>query len=198
MSVVPWTMARPSAKRVRVWGPRRKRRRRSLERRVFECRRVSAEAGAEGGEIDGAMVLVDLDGIAAAESDVGAVLAGEVGEGLPAAYLAAGTRRGGGDLGAVQVFAALRRQEGRTPEVEGEQGAAHEMRLAGEELERLGDLDGGGQVDGGGKDAGGVAGFQVAGGRLGKDAGETGGWERREQGTGNREADAGRMFMVAA
>jgi hypothetical protein len=47
--------------------------------------------------------------------------------------------------------------------------------LAGEELERLGDLNGGGEVDGGGENAGGVAGVDIAGGRLGKDAGETGG-----------------------
>src|SRR5208283_5823692 len=64
---------------------------------------------------------------------------------------------------------------GRVPEVEGEQGAAHEVRLAGKEFEGLGDLDGCGEIDGGGEDSGGVAGFDVAGGGLGKDAGETGG-----------------------
>jgi len=47
--------------------------------------------------------------------------------------------------------------------------------LVGEELEGFGGLDGGGEVDGGGEDAGGVAGFDRAGGRLGEDAGKTGG-----------------------
>ncbi len=61
------------------------------------------------------------------------------------------------------------------PEVEGEEGAAHQVGLAGEELEGFGDLDGGGEIDGGGEDAGGVAGFDRAGGRLGEDAGKAGG-----------------------
>ena len=64
--------------------------------------RVGAEAGLQGGEVDGAVVLVDLDGVAAAEGDVGAVLAGEVGEDALAADLAAGAGRAGGDLGAVE------------------------------------------------------------------------------------------------
>ena len=55
---------------------------------------VGAEAGAHGGEVDGAVMLVDLDGVAAAESDVGAVLAGEMGEVALAADLAAGAGRG--------------------------------------------------------------------------------------------------------
>ncbi len=49
------------------------------------------------------------------------------------------------------------------------------MGLVGEEFEGLGGLDGGGEVDGGGEDAGGVAGFDRAGGGLGEDAGEAGG-----------------------
>ena len=36
---------------------------------------VGAEAVAHGGEVDGAVVLVDLDGVAAAEGDVRAALA---------------------------------------------------------------------------------------------------------------------------
>jgi hypothetical protein len=36
--------------------------------------------GFELGEVDGAVVLVDLDGVAAAEGDVGALVAGEVGK----------------------------------------------------------------------------------------------------------------------
>ena len=61
---------------------------------------VGLEAGFQGGEVDGAVVLVDLDGVAAAEGDVGAGVAGEVGEDALAADLAAGARGGGGDLGA--------------------------------------------------------------------------------------------------
>ena len=68
------------------------------------------------------------------------------------------------------------------PEVEGEEGAAHEVGLVGEEFEGFGGLDGGGEVDGGGEDAGGVAGFDGAGGGLGEDAGEAGG-----RGVGSRE-----------
>ena len=62
---------------------------------------VGGEAGAHGGEVDGAVVLVDLDGVAAAERDVGAVLAGEVSEDAQAADLATGAGRAGGDLGAI-------------------------------------------------------------------------------------------------
>jgi hypothetical protein len=51
---------------------------------------VGLEAGFEGGEVDGAAVLVDLDGVAAAEGDVSAVAAGEVREDALAADLAAG------------------------------------------------------------------------------------------------------------
>src|ERR1700722_5959278 len=41
---------------------------------------VRAEAVGHGGEVHGTMVLVDLDGVAAAERDVGASLACQVGE----------------------------------------------------------------------------------------------------------------------
>ncbi len=80
------------------------------------------------------------------------------------------------------------------------EGAAHEVGLAGEELEGFGDLDGGGEVDGGGEDAGGVAGFDRAGGRLGEDAGEAGGGRSARVtvvGLGSCGV-RGRMFMVAA
>ena len=77
----------------------------------------------------------------------------------------AGFGRGGVDFAAVALG----------PEIEGEEGAAHEVGLVGEELEGFGDLDGGGEVDGSGEDAGGVAGFDRAGGGLGEDAGEAGG-----------------------
>ena len=128
---------------------------------------VGSEAGAHGGEVDGAVVLVDLDGVAAAEGDVGAAFAGEVGEDALAADGAVGVGVGGADF-------AMR---SLCPEVEGEEGAAHEVGLAGEEFEGFGGLDGGGEVDGGGEDAGGVAGFDGAGGGLGEDAGEAGGGE---------------------
>ena len=75
---------------------------------------------------------------------------------------------------------------GGVPKVEGEQGAAHEVRLAGEELERLSDLDGGGKVDCGGEDACGIAGVDVAGGGFGEDAGEAGGGWRRFEVRGSR------------
>ena len=154
---------------------------------------VGGEAGAQGGEVDGAVVLVDLDGVAAAEGDVGAVAAGEVGEDALAADFAVGARGGGGDLGAVECAA------GGVPEIEGEQGAAHEVGLAGEELEGFGDLDGGGEIDGGGEDAGGVAGFDVAGGGLGKmQARQAVGEQVRGSRFEVQEGAAGRMFMVAA
>src|ERR1035437_8982896 len=60
---------------------------------------MGCEAGTHGGEVDRAGVLVGLDGIAAAQGDVGAILAGKVGEGSLAADFAAGARAAGGDLG---------------------------------------------------------------------------------------------------
>jgi hypothetical protein len=124
---------------------------------------VRSEAVAHGGEIDGAMMLVDLDGVAAAEGDVRAAFAGEMGEDALAADGACGVGGGGGDLASLVC-----------PEVMREEGAAHEVGLMGEELEGFGGLDGSGEIDGGGEDAGGVAGFYGAGGGLGEDAGETG------------------------
>jgi len=41
---------------------------------------VVGEAAMQGGEIDGAVMLVDLDGVAAAEGDVRAADSGEMGE----------------------------------------------------------------------------------------------------------------------
>ncbi len=131
---------------------------------------VEGEAVAEGGEVDGAVVLMDLYGVAAAEGDVGAAFAGEVGEDALAADGAVGIGVGGADLGLVDASGC-----GRGPEVEGEEGAAEEMVLVREDLEGFGDLEGGGEVDGGAEDAGGVAGFYWAGGGLGEDAGEAGG-----------------------
>ena len=46
---------------------------------------VRGEAITHGGKVDGALVLVDLDGVATTEGDVGTAFAGEVGEeALPA------------------------------------------------------------------------------------------------------------------
>ena len=134
-----------------------------------------------GGEVDGAMVLVDLDGVAAAEGDVGAEGSGEVGEVAEVADLAAGARGGGGDFSVIEAGGC-----GGLPKFEAKKGSAQEVVLAGEDFEGFGDLQGGGKVDGGGEDAGGVAGFDGAGGWGGEDAGEAGGggvglgiWGRR-------------------
>ena len=63
------------------------------EEEVVEAdRAVGSEAVAHGGEVYGAVVLVDLDGVAAAEGDVGAAFAGEVGEDALAADGAGGVR----------------------------------------------------------------------------------------------------------
>ena len=76
---------------------------------------VLREAGFEGGEVDGAMVLVYLDGVAAAEGDVGAILSGEVGEDALGTDLAVGAWGGGVDLGVVEAVVG-----GWVPELEGE------------------------------------------------------------------------------
>ena len=61
------------------------------EKEVVEAdRTVGLEAVAHGGEVDGAVMLVDLDGVAAAEGDVGPAFSGEVGEDSLAADFAGG------------------------------------------------------------------------------------------------------------
>ena len=62
---------------------------------------VGHEAVAHGAEVDGAVVLVDLDGVAAAEGDVGAAFSCEMGEDAVAADGAVGVGFGGGDLAAI-------------------------------------------------------------------------------------------------
>jgi hypothetical protein len=121
---------------------------------------VGSETVAHGGEVNGAVMLMDLNGVAAAERDVRAAFTGEMGEEALGADGAVGVGCGGVDFAAVVA-----------PEVVREEGTAHEVRLAGEELEGFGDLDGGGEIDGGAEDAGGVAGFNRAGGGLGEEAG---------------------------
>src|SRR5579864_7748428 len=110
---------------------------------------MGGKAGAHGGEVDGTVMLMDLDGVAAAEGDVSAILASKVGEDALAADLAPWARGAGGDLGSVQISVPH-----QVPEVEGDQCASHEVRLAGEVLERLCDLEGGGEIDGRRQDAG--------------------------------------------
>ena len=51
---------------------------------------VGLEAIAHGGEVDGAVVFMDLDGVSAAEGDVRTAFAGEMGEDALAADFAAG------------------------------------------------------------------------------------------------------------
>jgi len=200
MSLVPWMMARPSAKTVTVWGPRRKRSRRSLERResMSACwrRRAVRVAKSMGRWCSWIWTESRPQRVMGARS-------------WPARWVKirrpqtsqSGRWSSGGDLGAVEGVGG-----GWVPEIEGEQSAAHKVRLAGEEFQGFVDLDGGGEVDGGGEDAGGVAGVDVAGGRFGEDAGEAGGG-----GVGGRRemrglfatlffcnCACGRMFMVAA
>jgi len=78
------------------------------------------QAGFELGEVEGVVVLVDLDGVAAAEGDVGALISGEGAEDALATDFAVGARVAGGDFGA-----------GVRPEVEGEERAAHLLGLVG-------------------------------------------------------------------
>ena len=132
--------------------------------------RVGGERGLQGGEVDGTVVLVDLDGIAAAQGDVRAMGASEVRETAEITDLAAGALSGGGDLGVVEAGC-----RGGCPQVEGDEGAAKQMELAGEDFEGFSDLEGSGEVDGGGKDAGSVAGLDRTDRGHGKDAGEAGG-----------------------
>ena len=130
----------------------------------------------------GPVMLVDLDGVAAAERDVGACGSGEMGKAVTMmADGAVGVGRGGLELGA-----------GIQPEIEGQEGPAHEVGLAGEEFQGFGGLDGGGEIDGGAQDAGGVAGFD----RALRGSGEEAGRGTGVGGVGNRPS--GRMFMVAA
>ena len=63
---------------------------------------------------------------------------------------------------------------GAGPEIEGQEGSAYQVGLAGKDFEGFGDLDGGGKVDGSIKDACGVAGFYWTGWGFGEDAGEAG------------------------
>jgi len=56
---------------------------------------VGLKAVAHGGKVDGAVVLVDLDGVASAKGDVRAAFAGEMGEDAFAADFASGVWFGG-------------------------------------------------------------------------------------------------------
>jgi len=61
---------------------------------------MGCEAVAHGGEVDGTVVLVNLDGVSSAEGDVGTAFAGEMSELPLAADGAVRTGPVGGDLGA--------------------------------------------------------------------------------------------------
>ena len=74
---------------------------------------VGGEAVAHGGEINWAVMLVDLDGVSAAEGDVRAAFSGEMSEDALGADGAGGVGPGGIDLASLIA-----------PEVEGEEGAA--------------------------------------------------------------------------
>ena len=132
---------------------------------------MGTETVAHSGEVNGAMMFVDLNGVATAEGDVGAAFSSEVREDALAANGATGVWGSGVDLAALVC-----------PEVVTEDGATHEVGLVREEFECFGSLNGVGQVDGRGEDPGGVAGFYGAGGGLGEDAGQAGGGK-----TGSRE-----------
>ena len=70
---------------------------------------VGGETVAHGGEVDGALMLVDLDRVSAAEGDVWAAFAGEMSEDALGADAAGEVRFGGADLAALVA-----------PQVEGE------------------------------------------------------------------------------
>ena len=82
-------------------------------------------------QVYGAMMFVDLYGVAAAERDVGAAIPREVREIPSSANGTGGIGSTGGDLGAV-----IR------PQVEGDQRSPHGLRLAGQVLKCFRDLDG--------------------------------------------------------
>ncbi len=104
MSVVPWMRQRPSGKRVKVCGGRAEAEEEIVEAEVVDVA-VGGEAVAHGGEVDGAVVLVDLDGVAAAEGDVGAADAGEVREDALAADGAGGVGGAGVDFASAIALA---------------------------------------------------------------------------------------------
>ena len=81
---------------------------------------VGLEAVTHGGEVDGALVLVDLNGVTAAEGDVRAAFSGQVREDAFAADFAGGVGSAGVDLA---PFVG--------PEVVGEEGSAEEVGLVG-------------------------------------------------------------------
>lgn len=128
---------------------------------------MGLEPGGEGGKIHGTAVLVNLDGVASAEGNVGAELAAKVPEIAGRAADGAVWSRDGGspELG---VFVG--------PEVMREQGTAHRGAIPGEEFEGLCGLKRGDEVDGHAEDACGFAGFDRTCRWGGKDAGQAGGF----------------------
>ena len=62
---------------------------------------VGRKPVAHSGEVDGAVVFVDLDGVSSAKRDVRTALSGEMAEDALPADDAAGARLAGGDFGAL-------------------------------------------------------------------------------------------------
>jgi hypothetical protein len=124
---------------------------------------MGSEALFHLGEIDRTEAFMDLDGVAAAERDMGAAFSAKMGEVSVAADGAVFASHGRRDFGPLIG-----------PEVAGEERCAHLVVGADDPLESFGDLNRGREVDCGIEDSGSVAGFDDAGGWVGKDAGEAG------------------------
>ncbi len=120
MSVVPPMTARPSLKRVRVVGAAAEAEKEAVGAEVGDVG-VVGEAELECGQVEGAMVFVDLDRVSAAKSDVRPALAGKVREDATGADGAAGERRRGRDFAPIEAG-----RGGGVPQIEGEEGAAKE------------------------------------------------------------------------
>jgi hypothetical protein len=110
------------------------------------------------------MMLMNLNGVSAAEGDMRPAFARQVSEFAKIADRAAPARYGARYLGAF-----------RGPEIEREQCSTHERGLMGEKFKCLGDLNGSREVDCRRENARGIAGLDGTGRRLGKKAGEAGG-----------------------
>ena len=131
--------------------------------------RVGGQLPVHGGEINGTLMLVDLNGVAAAKRDVGTGSAGKMDEAAVVADLTARAWIGGGDLGMVEAGCS-----GGLPKIEGDKGSAKEMMLSGEDFQGFGDLQGRREVDRRRENAHRVAGLNRTRRRLRKDASEAG------------------------
>jgi hypothetical protein len=111
------------------------------------------------------MVFVNLDGIAAAHGDVGLGLAMQIGELVLHASAA------------LEIALYLHGLKMAGPNVAGDQAAMESPRIAGEELDGFGGLQGGDEIDDRAEDADGIAGFLHAreGIRCAEETSEAGG-----------------------